>query len=325
MARFIVRRLAIGLGVLFVATVGVFVLVAESGDPLANLRANPNFTAQDLRNRAHALGLDQPVWKRYWLWIIHALQGNFGRDLGGTKVAPELRDRMFVTLRMVLVATLLSIVIAVAVGLITALRRGKVADHGFTVVNFIFLAAPVFVVGLILKEYVATPIDQHFGSSVLPTLGANNPADQGGLWSNLPDVARHMALPTLTLIIASYASWAIYQRSTLLDVMDSDYVRFARAKGISPRRVLFRHILRNALIPITTVVALDFAAILGGAVVTETIYGWDGLGRWYLGAVTNQDTNVILAYLVFTATIVILFNIAADIVYGFLDPRIRYE
>jgi peptide/nickel transport system permease protein len=106
--------------------------------------------------------------------------------------------------------------------------------------------------------------------------------------------------------------------------MDSDYVRLARAKGISPRRVLLRHILRNALIPVTTIIALDFAGLLGGAVITETVYGWNGLGRFFLDGVTNQDTNVVLAYLLLTATIVILFNLIADILYGILDPRIRY-
>jgi peptide/nickel transport system permease protein len=107
-------------------------------------------------------------------------------------------------------------------------------------------------------------------------------------------------------------------------VMDSDYVRLARAKGISPRRVLLRHILRNALIPVTTIIALDFAGLLGGAVITETVYGWNGLGRFFLDGVTGQDTNVVLAYLLLTATIVIAFNLVADILYGFLDPRIRY-
>ena len=325
MLSYVLRRLAIGIGVLFVASIMVFILVAESGNPLANLLQNPLVKRSTIRERAHELYLDKPLWDRYWIWITHALHGNFGRDYNGTPVGPQLQARMLVTLRMVVLATVISVFLAIAVGLITALRRGKAADQGFTIMNFVFLAAPVFVVGLILKEFVAVPIDQATGNNTIPTLGASNPADNGGFWQNIPDYAIHMALPTLTLILASYASWAIYQRSTLLDVMDSDYVRFARAKGISPRRVLLRHTLRNALIPITTVVALDFAAILGGAVITETVYGWDGLGRWYLNGVFNQDINVILAYLLFTASLVILFNLFADIIYGFLDPRIRYE
>jgi len=126
------------------------------------------------------------------------------------------------------------------------------------------------------------------------------------------------------LILVTYPSWAIYQRSSALEAIDSDYVRLARAKGISPRRVLFRHVLRNALIPVTTVVALDFAAIIGGAVVTETIFSWDGMGQWFIQGVEGRDVNIVLAFMIVTATAIILFNLAADIIYGFLDPRIRY-
>ena len=123
----------------------------------------------------------------------------------------------------------------------------------------------------------------------------------------------------------TYCSWAIYQRASILDMRDSDHVRLARAKGISPRRVLMRHVLRNALIPITTVIALDFAAVLGGAVITEIVFGWQGLGVWFLNGVTTLDMNVSLAYLLITAVFVILFNLLADILYAFLDPRIRYD
>jgi len=325
MLAYVLRRLAIGLGVRFVSTSLVFILVAESGNPLADLLQNPNVKRATILAREHALHLDRPLWDRYWIWISHAVQGQFGRDYYGTPIGPQIQARMMVTFRMVIAAMVISIFLAIAVGLITAIRRGKAADQFFTVMNFVWLSAPVFVIGLVLKEYVAVPIDQHFGGNTLPTLGDHNPLLTTGFWNNIPDYATHMFLPTLTLIIATYASWAIYQRSSLLDVMDSDYVRFARAKGISTRRVLLRHTLRNALIPFTTVVALDFAAILGGVVVTETIYGWDGLGRWFLQGVSNNDINTTLAYLLFTATLVILFNLGADIVYGFLDPRIRYE
>ena len=128
----------------------------------------------------------------------------------------------------------------------------------------------------------------------------------------------------LCLILVSYSAWAIYQRSSMIETLDADHVRLARAKGLSPRRVLIRHVLRNALIPVTTVVALDFAAVLGGAIITEIVFGWQGLGQWYLSGVTNLDVNVMLAYLLITATFVILFNLFADILYAFLDPRIRY-
>ena len=186
------------------------------------------------------------------------------------------------------------------------------------------LATPVFVVGLALKEFVAIPINQHVGTTVFYTDGEQSPTLSGSFFSRLPDYAAHTALPVLTLILVSYASWAIYQRSSMIETLDADHVRLARAKGLSRRRVLVRHVLRNALIPVTTVIALDFAAVLGGAILTEIVFGWQGLGQWYVTGVTDLDVNVMLAYLLITATFVILFNLIADILYGVLDPRIRY-
>jgi peptide/nickel transport system permease protein len=302
----------------------VFTLIAESGDPLEILKSNPLIPLSAIRLRAHELHLDLPLWDRYWIWISHAVRGDFGQDFYRFPVFPEFKLHLYVTLRMVVAATILSIFIGIGVGVIAALRRGKLADSVITLTNFVFLAAPIFIVCLILKVYVATPIDKWWGSQILPTQGAQSPTLPSGTLNVLGDYFSHAILPTLSVILGTYASWAIYQRSTLLDVMDSDYVRFARSKGISSRRVLMRHTLRNALIPVLTVIALDFAGVLGGALITELVFGWSGLGRWFFTAVNNQDINILLAYLMFTATLIIVFNIIADIMYAVLDPRIRY-
>jgi peptide/nickel transport system permease protein len=233
-------------------------------------------------------------------------------------------SHLFVTLRMVIIATVIAVFVAIFMGVLAAVRQNKVTDHAITVTNFVLLATPVFVLGLALKEFVAIPINQHLNTIVFYTDGEQSPTLSGSFFSRLPDYAEHTALPVLCLILVSYSSWAIYQRSSMIETLDADHVRLARAKGLSQRRVLIRHVLRNALIPVTTVVALDFAAVLGGAIITEIVFGWQGLGQWYLSGVTNLDTNVMLAYLLITATFVILFNLAADILYGVLDPRIRY-
>jgi peptide/nickel transport system permease protein len=235
-----------------------------------------------------------------------------------------MMSHLFVTLRMVVVATVIAVVVAVGVGAVAAVRQYRFADHAITVSNFVLLATPVFVLGIALKEFVAIPINQHVGTTVLYTNGEQSPTLSGPFLGRLPDYAGHAALPVLTLILISYMSWAIYHRSAMIETLDADHVRLARAKGLSRRRVLVRHVVRNALIPLTTVVALDFAAVLGGAIVTEVIFGWQGMGQWYLTGVTNLDVNVMLAYLLITATFVILFNLVADILYGVLDPRIRY-
>ena len=325
MLAYIIRRLVVSCVVLFLATVFVFLLVSYAGNPLALLRLNPHTPESTIRARELLLHLNDPLWQRYWIWFTGAIHGNFGVTVAGEAVGPQLTAHLFVTMRMVILATVLSIFLAISVGVIAALRHGKATDRVATVTNFVFLAAPVFVVGLLLKEFVAIPIDLHLHRILLYTDGDQSPLLSGPFITRLPDYAEHTILPTITLILATYSSWAIYQRSTLLDVIDSDHVRLARAKGISPRRVLFRHILRNALIPVTTVIALDFAGILGGAVISEIVFGWQGLGVWFLQGVNNIDVNITLAYLLITAVIVVLFNLVADILYAILDPRIRYD
>jgi peptide/nickel transport system permease protein len=324
MFAYVIRRLLISVVVLFFATMLVFVLVASSGDPLALLRANPHIPPSVIAARRHLLHLDLPLWQRYWMWLTNALHGNLGTTINGQNVASEAMSHLLVTLRMVLIATVIAVFVAIFMGVMAAVRQGKATDHAITVTNFVMLATPVFVLGLALKEFVAIPINQHVGTTIFYTDGEQSPTLSGGFFSRLPDYAAHTALPVLTLVLVSYASWAIYQRSSMIETMDADHVRLARAKGLSRRRVLIRHILRNALIPVTTVVALDFAAVLGGAIVTEIVFGWQGMGQWYLQGVTTLDTNVMLAYLLITATFVILFNLIADILYGVLDPRIRY-
>jgi len=325
MGAYVLRRLVISVVVLLLATIVVFLLVAESGDPLSLLRANPKISHATIVARERLLHLNDSLPQRYWIWFSHAVHGDFGQTIDGQRVGPQLTSHLLVTLRMVILATLISIVLALGVGVYAALRQGRVGDHVVTVTNFVFLAAPVFVVGLLLKEFVAIPLNQHLNRIIFYTNGEQSPTLTGSFVSRLPDYAAHTALPTLTLILVSYSSWAIYQRSSILETMDGDHVRLARSKGISPRRVLVRHVFRNALIPVTTVIALDFAAILGGALITEIVFGWQGLGVWYLNGVNNLDVNVTLAYLLISATFVILFNLLADIVYAYLDPRIRYD
>jgi peptide/nickel transport system permease protein len=324
MLAYVSRRLLVSVVVLLVATILVFLLVALSGDPLALLRVNPHISPRVIAAREHLLHLNDPLYLRYWIWFSHAIRGDLGTSITGQHVASEAASHLFITMRMVILATVIAIFLAVFVGVYAAVRQDRFADHAATLTNFLFLATPVFVVGLLLKEFVAIPINQHLGRTIFYTNGEQSPTLSGSFLSRLPDYAAHTALPTLTLILVSYSSWAIYQRSSMLETLDNDYVRMARAKGLRPRRVLVRHVLRNALIPVVTVVALDFAAVLGGALVTEIVFGWQGLGQWFFTGVIDLDVNIVLAFLLITATFVILFNLLADILYAFLDPRIRY-
>jgi len=327
MTAYVIRRVAAGVVILFVASFLMYILVAESGDPLATLRANPHVTQATLAAAKSRLGLDHPLLERYWLWLTHFVQGDFGKSTNGQAVEPQLWQRLGVTLKMVIPATILAAILAITLGIVGAVRQYKPVDHLSTALAYIFYATPVFVLGIVLKDFVAIKANLAVGHTVFYTVGDSTPDFSGGFGSRLLDDTEHTILPVVTLVLVTYAAWSRYQRASLLDVLNSDYVRFARAKGLSPRRVLIHHALRNALIPITTVIALDFATIIGGAVITEIVYGWEGMGKFLLNGLTGPltpDVNTVQAWLVITAAVIVLFNLLADILYAVLDPRIRY-
>jgi glutathione transport system permease protein len=325
MAAFLIRRLLAGVLTLLVASFLLFLLVAVSGDPLATLRANPHISQATIAIQAHALGLDQPLLVRYWHWLTNMLQGHFGTSTTGQPIGSELANRLVVTLQMVIPATILSAIIGVLLGVISAVKQYSVADNVLSTLAYVFYSTPVFVVAILLKDFLAINLNNAVGHTVLYTIGQNTPGTTGA-WHIFTDAVGHTVLPVLTLILITYAGWSRYQRAAMLDVLNADYVRFARAKGLSPRRVLYVHALRNALIPVVTVIALDFATILGGAVLTEIAFGWNGMGQFLLQGLTgpiSPDTGVVQAWLMVVATAVILFNILADVLYAVLDPRIR--
>jgi peptide/nickel transport system permease protein len=325
MISFIIRRLLISIPVLILSSVLVFLLVANSGDPLGELKGrNPPVPKQTLDLRRHQLNLDKPLPVRYWTWVTHFVRGDMGNSVSGVNVRTLLGQRLTVTMRMIILATLLALVLAILTGVVSAVRQYHVSDYTFTFAGFLFLSMPVFWLAALLKEFVAIKFNQTFGHRVFYTVGAETPNLTGSLFQRLGDYSGHLVLPTLTLALISYASWSRYQRSTMLDVLQSDYIRLARAKGLSRSRVMIRHALRNALIPIATVVAIDTGALFGGAILTERVFSWAGMGSLLVQGISQVDINVVLAWLMVSAIIIILFNLAADILYAVLDPRIRY-
>jgi peptide/nickel transport system permease protein len=225
---------------------------------------------------------------------------------------------------MVILAMTLALFLAIAAGVLSAIRQYTVTDYTFTFLGFLFLSMPVFWLAALLKEYGAIRLNALFGEQVIYTVGAETPNLSGSLGHRLADYAGHLVLPTIALALISFAAWSRYQRATMLDVLGSDYIRLARAKGLSRSRVMTRHALRNALIPLVTVVAIDTGAILGGAIITERVFSWQGMGALLVQGVETSDVNVLLAWLMVTSVIVVLFNLIADVLYAVLDPRIRY-
>lgn len=308
---------------MLVASVLVFALVATSGDPLAELRLNPRISPAVIQVRIQQLNLDEPVMVRYGLWAKGVLRGDFGKSLvTGEPVRPLLMRRLGVTLRLVLAATLLAVLVGVTLGVLQALKQYSRLDYTATFSAFVFFSMPVFWLAALLKD-VGIRINEWLGARVFYTVGEQTPDLLGGFFTVWADRLGHLVLPSLTLILIQMASWSRFQRAGMLEVLNSDYVRTARAKGLTRRRVVFRHALRNALIPVVTIVAIDFGGIFAGAILTERIYAWTGMGQLITEGLIRQDVNVVQAWLLVVAVAVIVFNLIADVLYGYLDPRIR--
>jgi len=323
MLAFSLRRLAVSIPVVIASSFIVFVLVATAGaDPLADLRLRPGVSEATIELRRRQLNLDKPVLERYGIWAKGVVTGDLGRTNTNEEVRPLLVRRLGVTLRLVLFATVLAVLLAVVVGSIGAVRQYSKFDYGATFFAFVFFSMPVFWLAALLRD-VGIRVNDALGRRLFFVVGEQTPGIGGGFLNVQLDRLGHLILPSITLILISMASWSRFQRGSMLEVLNADYIRTARAKGLSRARVLFRHALRNAMIPVVTVVAIDFATILGGAVITETVFGWTGMGRLLVDALRVQDVNVVQAWLLVTAVLVVVFNLVADLLYGYLDPRTR--
>lgn len=336
MLTFIVRRLAYSIPVILIASVLVFGFTRATTDPLARLAQSRDAAALLERERLR-LGLDRPLYpvdidakwpplkfngeSQYGRWISEFSRGDWGQsDISRRDVKSEIRDKFGNTLQLIVWGILFSALVAIGVGVYSAARQYSVLDYTFTGLAFIGLSMPAFWFALMAIEFLVHKprlwfdLDQPLFYSV----GLHSPGQSG-----LADYLRHLTLPVLTLSVQLVAGWSRYQRSSMLDVMSSDYIRTARAKGVARRKVLLKHGLRNALIPLTTVMAIDIGALFGGLIITETIFAWPGMGRLFFDALLNGDTQMLLPWLMIVATTIVLFNLLADVLYGVLDPRIR--
>jgi peptide/nickel transport system permease protein len=321
---YVARRLLISIPILLLSSVLVFLMVANSGDPLSELKErNPPVPEQVLEARRTQLYLDRPLPERYWQWISHFVQGDMGQSIRGLDVRSELVRRMAVTLRMVVLAIILAVMLAVGSGVLSAVRQYSATDYVLTLAGFLFLSMPVFWLAALLKEFGAIRLNQFLGRQWVFVVGDQSPNLTGPLGHRLADYAGHLLLPTLAIALAFYAGWSRFQRAAMLDVLGSDHLRLARAKGLPRWRVTTVHALRNALAPLVTVVAIDVAGILGGVFVVEQVFSWHGMGELFVQGLFASDINVVLACLTVSSVIVVLFNLLADILYAVLDPRIR--
>jgi peptide/nickel transport system permease protein len=310
MLTYIARRVLYSIPVLIVATFLIFTFVSLAGDPTANIRSNPQFSIVTLKHIQHEYHLDRSIPVRYWFWVKDIFVHKMGISLKTSQpIWPDITRTMGHTAQFIIIAELLAMVLGIIVGIFSAIKQYSVFDYFFTAVSFLGYAMPTFDIYL------------HWNVRIFYTSGLNNIGQ--GTWSI--DRLQHIALPIITITTISFALYSRYMRASMLDVINTDYVRTARAKGLPEWRVIMRHVFRNALIPIVTIAALNFGGILGGAIVTETVFSLDGIGYYFIQKLGQLDVYAVMAYLVVTATIIIIFNLIADILYGYLDPRIRYD
>jgi peptide/nickel transport system permease protein len=309
MGRFVLRKTSAGLVVLLVSSVVVFLgLHAIPGDPATALAGETGDPATIAAVR-HEYLLDRPLPVQYGRWLELALQGNLGRTESGLSVASTIATAVPLTLELATLSMVVAILLGIPAGVIAAARRGKAGDLLATGLAAIGLCVPTFWLGLLLILVFA--VDLHW----LPASGyvtARHPL------ANL----RHLALPCLALGTAFAAVLARHTRSSMLEALDADYIRTARAKGLSERRVVLRHALPNSLITVATVVGLEFGLLISGAAVTESVFGIPGLGRLVLDAVVSRDYPLIQGAVLFTAATYVVVSLAVDLAYSLLDPRI---
>jgi peptide/nickel transport system permease protein len=338
---FIARRIAYSIPVLLIASILVFVFVYNTSDPLARFRQNRDqsvLTSEGLKigileKPCHEVAKTQggnpilkchktPVLKQYWHWFSKFVRGDMGRSfITGHQVRTDLITAFKNTVQLILWGVGLAALLAIGIGVYSAVRQYSALDYTFTGLSFVGLSMPPFWFGLVAIQFFTITLRGWMGTKnpLFFSINLHN-SSTGGF--DL-DYLRHLFLPVLTLTVQIVAQWSRYQRSSMLDVMSSDYIRTARAKGLPRRSVIFKHALRNALIPLVTEMAVDIGALFGGLVVTEQIFSIPGMGKLFLDALQNGDTNVLLPWLMVTAIFIIMFNLLADVAYGLLDPRIR--
>ena len=317
MGVFVVRRLAQAVPVIFLISLLLFFMMhAMPGGPLAMYVHQPGITKAMLEQIRVDYGLNQGLWTQYVDWLAKAVRGDFGYSyVYAQPAAAMMLQRLPATLELMLSSFLITVVCSFLLGVYSAVRQYSFGDYLITVVSYFGFSMPTFWLGLMVLILFSVHL-HWFPAGGMATAGAA---------FSLGDRLWHLILPMLVLAFYTLASESRYVRSSMLDVVHQDYIRTARAKGVGEGRVIWRHALRNALLPVVTVMVMDAAYLFGGALITETIFSWPGMGRLFIQAILQSDYPVLMAVVSFLSVVIVLANIFADVLYGLLDPRIQYS
>jgi len=343
MTRYVTRRILQVVPLLLIISVILFALINLMGDPLASFGGRQRLRAKDRERLTRQLGLDKPILVQYVIWLVGndwmevdldgdgipdqygtrqgVLRGDFGKSFVEKRpVLDIIGERVPNTLLLMLTSEVAILVFSLLIGIYSALRQYSVLDYVFTAFSFIGYSMPVFWLALILM-YVFAVNFKRWGLPYFPTVGMYDLA----VGPTVGQVLWHLILPLVTVSVISIAGYSRYVRAQMLEVINQDYIRTARAKGLPRRMVVLDHALKNAALPLVTIVGMDVPLLLSGAVVTESIFAWPGMGRLFWDAAIDTDIPVLMGILVIISVLVVLFQIITDIAYTFLDPRIRYD
>ena len=314
MLRFLLRRALQSLPLLLLVSLLVFLLIhAAPGGPLAVYLSNPSVRPEDIERLRHALGLDRPLWQQYFSWLTAFARGDWGYSFtDGRAVSERILDRLPASLELVGVSFVVSLALTFCAGIGAAVRRMGWFDRVTTALAFAGISLPVFWLGLLLQMIFAVALGW-LPSAGRATVGAGGPGDR----------LEHLVMPVIVLSFVQAASWSRFLRASMIDALGRPFVLAAEARGLSRARVICRHALANALAPLVTVVLLDAALVVSGAVVTESVFAWPGIGSLFTEALARRDYSVLMALLMLTSTAVVVLNVVADTAYAILDPRVR--
>jgi peptide/nickel transport system permease protein len=323
MTGFLARRLANYVVLCLVATFLAFALGSLSFSPLGQLQGrNPAPPASVIAAKRAELRLDEPIPVRFVVWMGGVLHGNFGSTITGQPITSELTSRIGASLRLFTLGAVVGIAAGVLVGAASAIRQYRPSDHVATLFSFLILSAPPFLIGTLLK-FGGLKLNEAAGNTVLAFTGEFTPGFQGSWWAAAGDRISHLVLPTLAIALLQVALYSRYQRNAMLDVLGSDFLRTAQAKGLTRHRALFAHGLRTALIPMATLFSFGFGLLITSSVFTERIFSWYGMGDWFVYGVEQNDTNIVATVTLFVAVVVLIAGWLSDVLYAALDPRIR--
>lgn len=324
MFNYVVRRTLQAIPLLIVISYILFVILHSApGGGLGPYLQNPHITAADIARLKHNLGYDKPLPEQYVRWLGHIVTGDFGYSTSNSEpVFNAIVERLPATLELMISSFILAFLIGVSAGLFSAVKPYSIWDYSITTFAFFGQSMPIFWLALMMQlAFAVHGIPLPGGWLIqLPSAGISS-----GDNFDFGDRITHLILPCLALALLQIALYSRFMRSSMLEVIKTDYMRTAWAKGLNFRTVLFKHGLKNALIPLVTVTALTLPGLFGGAIVTETIFAWPGEGRLFLQALGQQDIAVLMGYLVFNAFLVVFFNLFADVCYAWLDPRVKYD